>query len=125
MRYIEHREAREKQVLDTIRKVAPFAAVSAKDGVTSNQLTRILYPDTPQAAFDRAEGNVLKILVKLRRDGSVVSFDPDARRLTSLDDAANDFAEMQKGSDGQSDPKVAVEEYEKVWYARDAAASSL
>jgi hypothetical protein len=117
-RYIEHRDAREQQVLDTIRTVAPFTAKGASDGVTSEQLTKVLYPDTPKALFDRAEGNILKILVKLRKDGLVYSFDPDARRLTSLDDAATEFAEQQKGSDGRSDPKVAVEEYEKVWYAK-------
>ena len=93
-----------------------------KNGVTSAQLAQSLYPDTPKNMLDRAEGNILKVLVKLRRDGVVVSLDPDVRRLTSLDDEATEFAEQQKGSDGRTDPKVAVEEYEKLWYARDSNA---
>jgi len=126
-RYIDHRDARERQVLDMLRTVAPFGSGSGSkgDGVTSQTLTKALYPDTPQALVDRAEGNILKILVKLRRDGQVVSFDPDVRRLTSLDDMATEFAERQKGNDGRSDPKVAVEEYEKVWYARDVATGGI
>jgi hypothetical protein len=122
-RYIQHRDVREKQVLDNIRQLAPFTSVSAKGGVTSKELTAFLYPDTPKALFDRAEGNVLKILVKLRGDDLVLSFDPDVRRLSTLDEAATEFAEKQKGSDGRSDPKVAVEEYEKIWYAREPTAS--
>jgi hypothetical protein len=118
-RYIEHRDAREIQVLETVRAMAPL---TSKDGVTSEQLTKALYPGVSQSMADRAQGNILKILVKLRRDGVLVSFDPDARQLSSLDDAATDFAEQQKGSDGRSDPKVAVEEYEKIWFARDLTA---
>lgn len=91
--------------------------------MTSKDLTAVLYPDTPKTLFDRAEGNILKILVKLRGDDLVVSFDPDVRRLSTLDEAATEFAEKQKGSDGRSDPKVAVEEYEKIWYSRHSSAS--
>ena len=121
-RYIEHRDAREKQILEAIRNISPFSAAAVKNGVTSAQLAQSLYPDTPKNMLDRAEGNILKVLVKLRRDGVVVSLDPDVRRLTSLDDEATEFAEQQKGSDGRTDPKVAVEEYEKLWYARDSNA---
>src|SRR5687768_12455822 len=87
IRYINHREVREKQVLSTMLSLAPFSA--SENGITSRKLTEFLYPNTKK--LDNAEGNVLKILVKLRKEGSVISFDPDNRRLSSLDEEETEF----------------------------------
>jgi ribonuclease/clavin/mitogillin len=113
-KYISHREARERQVVDILHKIAPLGSGI---GVTSRQLTHILYTNTPEGpAMESAEGNVLKILIKLRKDNLVISVEPHAAvARSSLDDRVVKEQIKETGSDGQSDPKVPTVEYEKRW----------
>ena len=139
-RYIAHRDAREVQVNALLREVAPLASASTSSssssaasaaaatmrGVTSRELTRQLYPElSTEAALEKAEGNVLKILIKLRKDGVAMSLDPEiAVARSSLDESDVARQTKETGSDGNADPKVPVAEFEKRWFAVVAESAS-
>jgi len=130
-RYISHRDQREAQVVAALMEAGPLALsggagaavhparLHGEVGLTSREVTRRLYPELrTDAAHDKAEGNVLKILVKLRTDGAAVSIEPEQLvPQSSLDEAAVEARVKETGSDGSSDPKVPANEYEKRWVA--------
>jgi hypothetical protein len=113
-KYIEHRAAREKQVLNTVLQNAPFSE-TLENGITSEQIAEILYPDTPKYSLDRAVENVLKILIKLRDDGLLVSFNKGPTI------AVEDLQQDQNAVAGKAEPKVAILEHQKVWFGRPSA----
>ena len=113
-RYIEHRRLREIQVYDALLALAPLSRGAP---TTSKVVTLAIYRDTKDV--DRAEGNVLKILAKLRADGKAMSLDPPGN-VSSLDDVAQDEERKETGSDGRSEPGVASKEYTRKWLALES-----
>ena len=60
--YIYHREARERQILDTLRQCGRS---------TSLQLTRAIYPAVPAKVFFAAHSNVRSHLYSMQQRGQV------------------------------------------------------
>jgi ribonuclease/clavin/mitogillin len=112
-RYLEHRQQREAQVWQALVALAPLTRGAP---TTSRVVTRAIYRDSTD--LERAEGNVLKILAKLKVDGRVLSLDPP-EKLSTLDEADDERARKETGSDGRSDPSVPTAEFEKKWLAID------
>ena len=116
-RYIEHRQMREQQVYNALLALAPLSRGAP---TTSREVTMAIYRDSTD--LDRAEGNVLKILAKLRIDRKAISLDPSGL-VDSLDDDAQDEDLKETGSDGRTEPGVASKEYTRKWLALNATAA--
>lgn len=73
--YIEHRNKREKQLLDALLRAGP-------GGATAMGLVRTVYAGVPESVIFAALGNVLNHLSKLEREGRAArgAVDADAER---------------------------------------------
>ena len=71
--YIKHRKEREEQVLSVLRG----RSGSGAESWGSMDMVKVIYKDYPEHLHTPAEGSLLQVLQKLKKDGRVVQVDED------------------------------------------------
>ncbi|KAK0648746.1 metallo-beta-lactamase superfamily protein [Cercophora newfieldiana] len=70
--YIQHRQQREEQVIQTLREENTGSETEDKISWTPMELVRVIYRDIRESLYPAAANGVLQILQKLQKEGKVV-----------------------------------------------------
>lgn len=129
--YVKHRQDREDALMDVLwehRENMATAAASVSEsrsdlfignGMLSRDLVREVYAggnDMQMDSLNKAEENILKILIKLRAEAKVVSVEPTGDQRDTL---------LNESNNGERSPTVPKEDYLMVWYINESYAKSV
>eukprot|EP00039_Didymoeca_costata_P017660 m.328860 g.328860 ORF g.328860 m.328860 type:complete len:363 (+) comp16566_c0_seq14:101-1189(+) len=104
-RYMKHRRQREEMVLTFLQESCP----KSNEGLRVREITEALYPNATSNNIDMAATNVVKILIKLEREGIAEGRWPaDGYGYSGSPDGDDNV--------GSQDPAVAKEHYYRLWH---------
>lgn len=79
--YINHRQERERQVLDTL--------IKSDKPLTAMQIVEVVYTDTPKKLFQAASSNIFHHLTKLLKEAKVKKLTESSETLWQISEKSN------------------------------------